>query len=373
MVVSHAVKPAWFAIVYLPFLLPPVVMHTQQPFRTTWSGWTELFFVFMLVAMYLRGTKLNKKELCAIVVLGTLAASWRSECVYYLAAIPVLLLVMCARKLLRPTAVAAATVLVFAGYLVCSRYTSTLMGEAWQYKMIALCYQTASLVQDADPVADAEELAAIDRVFDVTYCRENSNIHGPEMRTNMTRETGVTEEDWSACQKAFFKLALKYPKSLLRERMGVFYNTLRQRKTGMSNQKIVFSSSFLLYDAEPTKADQKEFFADSVAVQPLNKELRRAFIIKVANGDGIIDWTWWMLPPFVLLFAAVIVLLVQRKWMLFFAAGTFFARIPLVFLTAPDTYFLYYLTPFIAGYAVAAAGVLYAVMRRKLKVERNPG
>ena len=154
---GHAVKPAWFAIVYLPFLLPPVVMHTQQPFRTTWSGWTELFLVFMLVAMYLRGTKLNKKELCAIVVLGTLAVSWRSECVYYLAAIPVLLLVMCARKLLRPTAVAAATVLVFAGYLACSRYTSTLMGEAWQYKMIALCYQTASLVQDADPVADADE------------------------------------------------------------------------------------------------------------------------------------------------------------------------------------------------------------------------
>lgn len=374
---DHAVKPAWFAIVYLPFLLPPVVMHTQQPFRTTWSGWTELFFVFMLVAMYLRGTKLNKKELCAIVVLGTLAASWRSECVYYLAAIPVLLLVMCARKLLRPAAVAAATVLVLAGYLACSRYTSALMGEAWQYKMIALCYQTAALVQDADPVTDADELAAIDRVFDVTYCRENSTVHGPEMRTNMMRETGVTEEDWSACQKAFFKLALKYPKSLLRERMGVFYNTLRQRKTGMSNQKIVFSSAFLLYDAEPTRADQKEFFADSVAVQPLNKELRKAFIVDVANSSdfagGLIDWTWWMLPPFVLLFAAVLVLLAKRKWMLFFAAGTFFARIPLVFLTAPDTYFLYYLTPFIAGYAVAAAGVLYAVMRRKLKVERNPG
>ena len=47
-----------------------------------------LFLVFMLVAMYLRGTKLNKKELAAIVILGTLAASWRSECVYYLAAIP---------------------------------------------------------------------------------------------------------------------------------------------------------------------------------------------------------------------------------------------------------------------------------------------
>ena len=67
--------------------------------------------------------------------------------------------------------------------------------------------------------------------------------------------------------------------------------------------------------------------------------------------------------------AALAVLLVQRRWMLFFAAGTFFARIPLVFLTAPDTYFMYYLTPFIAGYAVAAAAVLYAVLKRKLKSE----
>ena len=70
---------------------------------------------------------------------------------------------------------------------------------------------------------------------------------------------------------------------------------------------------------------------------------------------------------------ALPILLVQRRWMLFFAAGTFFARIPLVFLTAPDTYFMYYLTPFIAGYAVAAAAVLYAVLKRKLKSERITG
>ena len=41
---TRPVRPAWFALVYLPFLLPPVLMHTQQPFRTTWSTWTELFW-----------------------------------------------------------------------------------------------------------------------------------------------------------------------------------------------------------------------------------------------------------------------------------------------------------------------------------------
>ena len=269
---TRPVRPAWFALVYLPFLLPPVLMHTQQPFRTTWSTWTELFLVFMLAAMYLRGTKLNK---------------------------------------------------------------------------------------------------------DVEFCRANPETHGNELRGGMIAGRGGSAEDWSACQKAIIKLALKYPKSMLRERAGVFYNTLRQRQNGQSNQKIAFASAFLLYEGEPTQDDQKSFLQDSAAVQPLNKELRRAFIVDMASSTdfagGLIDLTWWMLPPFVLLGLALAVLLVQRRWMLFFAAGTFFARIPLVFLTAPDTYFMYYLTPFIAGYAVAAAAVLYAVLKRKLKSERITG
>lgn len=224
---------------------------------------------------------------------------------------------------------------------------------------------------------DAEALADIDRVFDVEFCRANPETHGNELRGGMIAGRGGSAEDWSACQKAIIKLALKYPKSMLRERAGVFYNTLRQRQNGQSNQKIAFASAFLLYEGEPTQDDQKSFLQDSAAVQPLNKELRRTFIVDMASSTdfvgGLIDLTWWMLPPFVLLGLALAVLLVQRRWMLFFAAGTFFARIPLVFLTAPDTYFMYYLTPFIAGYAVAAAAVLYAVLKRKLKSERITG
>lgn len=123
------VKPVWFAIVYLPFLLPPVLMHNQNPFRTTWSCWCELFLVFMLVAFYLRGTRLTRAELTAVVVLGALAASWRSECVYYLAAIPVMLAVLCCKKLLRPLALGAVTALILCGYMASSRYTGSLMGR----------------------------------------------------------------------------------------------------------------------------------------------------------------------------------------------------------------------------------------------------
>ena len=278
----------------------------------------------MLVAMYLRGTKLNKKELAAIVILGTLAASWRSECVYYLVRHPGAAGAACARRLLRPLAVAAVTALVLVGYFVCSRYSSALMGEAWQYKMIALCYQTAALVQDADPVEDAEALAAIDRVFDVTYCRANSETHGNELRRGMIAETGGSAEDWSACQKAIIKLASSIPRACCGSVRVCSTTRCVSARTGQSNQKIAFSSSFLLYEAEPTQDDQKEFFADSVAVQPLNKELRRAFIIMASHRRRANRLTWWMLPPFVLLCLAVIVLLVQRKLDAVFSRRDFF-------------------------------------------------
>ena len=80
-----------------------------------------------------------------------------------------------------------------------------------------------------------------------------------------------------------------------------------------------------------------------------------------------------MLPPLLLLFVEALVLAVRKKWFLFLVTGTLCLRVVLVFLTAPDSFFMYYLTPYIAGYAIAAAGVVYEVMRRKLKVERNPG
>lgn len=64
----------WFAILYLPFLLPPVILHDMQPFRSTWSTWTELFTVFLLVWWYLRGQAITKKQLAVFTLLGVLTA-----------------------------------------------------------------------------------------------------------------------------------------------------------------------------------------------------------------------------------------------------------------------------------------------------------
>ncbi len=365
----------WFALLYIPFLLPPVLLHDMQPFRSTWSTWTELFTVFLLVWWYLRRQRITAGQMALLTGLGVLTASWRGESVYYVVALPVLMAFLVGRKLLHPAVavINAAAILVLT--LGCSKYNNVLMGQQdWTYQSVALCYQTAALVQDADPVEDAELLEKIDPVFDVQACRNFSNLHGPELRKAVTRSFyDVTEAQWDDCKKAIISLAIKYPGSLLRERMGVFLNTVKQ--TTQSNQKLVFASTVLVYTTadEEMPERQKDFLYNSIGTRPLDQQFRQNFIMALSYQDQglgvLVDATWWMLPPFALLLAAIVVLLVQRKWMLFFAVGALFARIPLVFLTAPDTYFMYYLTPYIAGYAVTAAAVVYAVLRHKKKRE----
>lgn len=124
------------------------------------------------------------------------------------------------------------------------------------------------------------------------------------------------------------------------------------------------------------RENQKDFLYNSIGAYPVNQQLREDFIMSLSYRTeflgGLLAVTWLMLPSFGLLALAILVLLVRRKWMLFFAAGALAARIPLVFLTAPDTYFMYYLTPYMAGYAIAAAGLLYGVLlHQKKKQERG--
>lgn len=374
---KRPVARGWFAILYIPFLLPPVLLHNMQPFRSTWSTWTELFTVFLLVWWYLRGKPVSAKSLAAFAFLGILTAAWRSESIYYVVALPVLLAFLAGKKLLRAGAWVACTAAILAGTLACNAYSNALLGQAWIYQRVALCYQTAALVQDADPEQDAEALALIDPVFDVQACRDYSNLHGAALRSKVTRDSDdLTEKDWDNCKRGILRLALKYPGSLLRERMGVFLNTVEQHRTE-SNQKLVFATTVLVYTDDPAtmREMEKDFLFNSIGTWPLNQQLREDFIMSMSyrtEGLGVfMAVTWLMLPSFGLLFAAVLVLLVRRKWMLFFAAGALAARIPLVFLTAPDTYFMYYLTPYIAGYAIAAAAVVYGVLLHKKKKQER--
>lgn len=249
--------------------------------------------------------------------------------------------------------------------LICTWYNESLNpGTSWQYQRTALYYQTAALVQDSDPVEDAEALSLIDPIFDVQACRQYSYLHDSDLRDKIVREDAdLTQKDWNACVKGIVRLAVKYPGSLFRERKGVFLKTVGMDDTN-SSQTVIFYGTRVLYEipAEDLKPQQTDFLYRMAATWPIVPALRDAFIMSLIGEISVLKLSWNMLPSFVLLFIATIVLLLRRKWMRWLAVGALFVRIPLVFLTAPDSYFMYYLTPYIAGYTVTAVAVVWQLL-----------
>lgn len=367
------VSSAWFVILYLPFLLPPVLLHNQHPYRPTWVTWMEFFVMFLMVWWYFRGTTIRKPSLAVLAILGGVMASWRTENIYYAVAIPALLLFLLHKKLLTKFAWCATTVGIVVSMMLCNAYNESLSpGTSWQYQRLALCYQAVALVQDANQEADAEALAMIDPVISVEACRANSSLHGSDLRDAVMRPVeDLTEQDWNECVEGIVQLALKYPKSLLRERMGIFLQTVGIRTEG-SAQKVIFYGPLVLYELEEPLDAQENFLYHTVASWPICASLRVSFT-HLMEGEisplrGVISLSWQMLPSFALLATAVLVLLIRRKWFLFLVAGALFVKIPLIFLTAPDSHFMYYLSPYLAGYTAAAAGIVYAIL---LKTRRK--
>lgn len=359
----------WVALLYLPFLLPPILLHNQQPFRPTWTSWVEVFLLSAMAIWYTVGKPLSRKKWVVIVCLGALTATWRSECVYYLVMVPLFLFLFTRKKLLRGGMAVLGSVLVVVLAQASTRYNNYLQGGSdWSYQSVAFCRQIVTAVQASDPEEDGKLLEKIDPVFDVQACKEYLGPISGAYDHVIRKDTEVTEEMWGNCLQGAVALVLRHPDAVLAERWDLFANTIEY--TIYSGQKSVFVTSSELYDKpwEELRNIQQNFFTDMPALaNPINKELRTHVIHTLLDWkvptNRLVSLSWKMLPPFAVLIVLLPVLALWKKWFLFWVDAACVAHIGTVFLSAPTSYFMYYLAPYMAGAAAAGTVLLYLVLR----------
>ena len=250
-----------------------------------------------------------------------------------------------------------------------TRYNNYLQGGSdWSYQSVAFCRQIVTAVQASDPEEDGKFLEKIDPVFDVQACKEYLGPISGAYDHVIRKDTEVTEEMWGNCLQGAVALVLRHPDAVLAERWDLFANTIEY--TIYSGQKSVFVTSSELYDKpwEELRNIQQNFFTDMPALaNPINKELRTHVIHALLDWkvptNRLVSLSWKMLPPFAVLIVLLPVLALWKKWFLFWVDAACVAHIGTVFLSAPTSYFMYYLAPYMAGAAAAGTVLLYLVLR----------
>ena len=323
-------------LVYIPFLFYPVMAYTTSAHRIPVY---YLLYAFLLFKLWF--DKSEKKEdlkaLPWLLILGAVLTQWRTEGIYLLIILPILLFI--AYPSLRNKRKGGMMVICFilAQYLISVPQNGALpgrMGDKANNRMAPFyAYTITNMMRNGlDREANSEDLEKVGRYLSIeTIDRINEDLKDINYEDVLILyypgytgvKEDVTPEDYNAYTEGCMNIFRNNPAVFLVTRAGAFN-----------------------YAALPYHIG-----TDSGGIMGL---MKLAFSAAKALFYNL------YIPCFILLLGCVMFLL-KRMWFEFFAAGGLIGHYVIVFVLAPASYFKYYFPIYFTVYlylAVSAAGFL---------------
>ena len=242
-------------LLFIPFLLLPVIDHNFYPMRHVLNGYFELLLIFEFLLICLKKQKITTNHLCFLYILSVVVCSWRSEQIYYVIMIPVILFTL-GKNILTIQKKLIFTMLLFMAVVAINRFNSSI-SDSTRYKVIATVMPVTELVKAANPVEDKELLDMLGKVVYLDIIYDNPQLYGEVLFWfyGLDKQGEYKDEDYKDYQTAFVKLALKYPGVLIKERI----NNFAQTAALVPDIKVNIFRTYMLFD-DFTNDDIPEFF-----------------------------------------------------------------------------------------------------------------
>lgn len=351
-------KYAPYALIAI-FLLPPILINNFYPLRITLYSYAEiLLFAYLLYAYIKNKLKLTPKEMVFISFLIGILAFWRTEGIYYLMLTPILLVYsglinknnwqdFKTHAILAPSYIILATLGLVTYISNDSRYSITTMVNPLSMMI-------------HEPLRGSEtkeKLAIMNRAIDLDILRRN-----PSYTEIPSYWNGLLRPEYSNHMKdfrsAYLYIVVHNIDYFLEARAKTFLAT-----NGLTEQyPPVLPIGLLGRDdqlAEAEKIIAIRFESANKFTKPLNPELKQSVTTALLGTDKSGKLTmlghlfWNLIIPILLLIGVSIHALIKRRAFWVFACIFILLRVPFIFITAPASYFMYYLPVYISGFTVA--------------------
>lgn len=362
-------------ILGIPALLPPVLLYIFSGFRMGLYSFVELLLVVYLFVMY-KEKKQTTFSMVILAVLTILVASWRTEAIYYVPCVSILLILMWGgvrmeKNSLKRIGVFFAICLV--ATLGIGKFNNRMIGND-NYSITAIIEPLQELVKHADIEKDKEELKLIDKVIDIQMIYDNPDAKGGSYFWSGIVRKEYSHQDYKNLMKAYIKLALKYPMTAFKPMSEMFYNTIGFgiNADGKTLQFGLTEKTLSLFDNSTSFAKSwnkvKTKFKYPISYRLRDKTIR---IISGIDEEGKVNLCYYIFRnfaiPFILIGICLLYQLSKKRWFYSFLIITVIARIPLVFATSTSPYFMYYLSVYLISYFICFLWIVSSLLNRKKK------
>lgn len=314
-------------IMYVSFLLPPVLAYTTSAHRIPVYYLLYLLIFFILLMDMLENIVPSKQKLFWIMVLTAVLTQWRTEGIYLAVTLPILYFVSYKSLRTKNTALLIVLFSILIQYAVAipqygGFYADRLgdqannrMGPFWAYTITNMYRNGLDLEKNADDLAlvdrylDVATIKAInDDLGDINY--EDALILYYEGYTGL--RTDATVEDYIAYTEGCKNIFINNPDVLIKTKLGSFD-----------------------YAARP-------------------------YHMKNGLVNRIKDIVYDLYIPLAIIIILWLASIIYRKGFLFFASSSVLCHFAIVFILSPASYFKYYFPIYMMGYFYLILGcVLY--------------
>lgn len=365
-------KVLYKIILWIPFLLPPVIDSALYPLRPILYSYVLVLLICIMVECVLE-QRISKLQAVFLVVLLIVGASWRSEGVYILMMTIAYFWYLARRKMINWKWAVVAIVTVFGGWWLIRSFENTAL-NTWHQNS----YKVSATIEVAVPLArrayneggNEAELEAIDRLVDLEFAMLHDDWSGESIYWSEGMRNDYTGQEILDYMKAVIKLGLKYPDEVVSNRFEEFAVT----SALVDDRSNMIWDTTSNYDEETWRQRILDFRAlGGRLMQPWNAKLRSA-VIRILEGRNVDDYNdtiptypifWNLLIPMLAILIVVIILFVKKKWAVGLIIGSLFIKSAIVFVTAPGVYHMYYFAEYLLGYILLATVVVYVMSKRK--------
>lgn len=378
----------------LLMLLPPVVLYILSGFRMGMYTYLELALITKIMILFKEQKKITIGELLKIAFLTIVISCWRTEGLYYPFFVLILFLILGNKIIRKKVAIITFGLIMITNFSVgklnnylirtndyehnphmkYNMYNNPIM-KSNNYSITATMEPVSRLINVCDE-SDKEEIEIIDKVLDVEFILENPQNSGER---NFWLEGVVrdyTDEEYSEYLKAYLKLAIKYPNVAFKSMWGIFekagsgvgVNSKQATRNMVSGEDTLEIFDLGEYSWRKWSAVTSKVLKYK---GPINLELRNTVICLLNGTDANLNVTiihnifWNFFIPFALLLYCLIYKIIKKDWFMIFIILAIAARIPLVFVTAPAPYFMYYLSTYLCAYIVSVIVIFEMITNRK--------
>lgn len=358
-------------------LLPPTLNMNLYPLRSAMHSYLEVLLLVTLGECCLDKSRWTLRRLIGLSVLTSIVAVWKSECIIFVAIVPVLVLVFEQRgKRIRSAAtVLLLVVAIVLGLSLYPRFGTSLEGNSEDYTMTvyvpSLPYfvHTAKERGDAaylDKLSDIYNNEVLERAYAEGKSGEDIYWHENEWPYIAVPKDSRDKAFYARCRDLFIEGAIRYPGAMLQSRWNQLMASMDFQWTP-DRTNMLPKRKGVVYD----KFNKN--YVMNKQIKPKLRDFVTSYMEASKRFEGL-TWVYNLGIPLAIVLVLMAFLSIKRS-LLALLPLTLLVHNAAVFLSAPAYYFMYYYSLYVGAMFGLAAALAYAFNLLKAKrgslVEEN--